>query len=95
MVASQSALSTVSGAETVFSLSAHADASVNVLNVAGRPVASVLPDRPSEAGMRRVVWNVQSDSGTMEPAGTYIVRIAAGSADGATPSVVTPLRLRR
>ena len=95
LVASGAALSTATGAEIVFSLSAQADVSVSVVNIAGRPVANVQRARPSEPGLQRVLWSGRSDAGTMVPAGTYLVRIAARSADGAEASVVTPLRLAR
>lgn len=82
-VAGATALPTKSGgAEIAFALSAPAEVTVQVLNVAGRPVATVARERSADAGLQRIVWSRQTAHGTRAPAGRYVVRIAARDADG-------------
>jgi hypothetical protein len=93
-VTSLAALSTkVGGAEIVFSLSAPVDLTVSVLNIAGRPVATVVRDAPMGAGVHRVIWSGRADSGTRAPNGTYLVRVAARDADGQQTRTLCSLRL--
>jgi hypothetical protein len=82
-VAGAAALPTNCGAEVVFSLSAPAEVTVEVLNLAGRRVATVAHRTALAAGTQRLVWNGQSDAGTRAPAGRYLVRITARDAQGA------------
>jgi Right handed beta helix region/FlgD Ig-like domain len=88
-----SALQTADGAEIAFTLSAPADVTVTVLNLAGRPVATVATDRPAEAGLQRVVWNGRSALATRAPGGQYLVRVMARSRGGARASGLTGLSL--
>ncbi len=82
-VASATALPTAAGgAEIAFTLSAPAAVTIDVLNIAGRPVATVVHDRAADAGTQRLVWSGQSAHGTRAPAGKYLVRITARIADG-------------
>jgi hypothetical protein len=89
------AMPTSSGAEIAFTLSAPADVTVSVLNLAGRPVATVVHDQAGEAGTQRVVWSGQTLNGTPASAGTYLVRIAARRADGQQTTALCTLRLAR
>jgi hypothetical protein len=82
-ITSAAALPTVAGgAEIAFTLSAPADVMIDVLNIAGRAVATVARDLAAEAGPRRLVWSGQTLTGTRAPAGKYLVRITARSASG-------------
>jgi hypothetical protein len=83
------------GAEIVFSLSAPAAVTVTVLNIAGRPVATVCRERGTDAGVQRVVWNGEAAQGTRTPSGTYVVRIAVRSSDGVQASGLCTLRMER
>ncbi|MBM3497312.1 MAG: hypothetical protein FJX74_01455 [Armatimonadetes bacterium] len=94
-VSGATALPTAGGAEIAFTLSAAARVTVTVLNVAGRPIATVVQDRPAEAGLQRVVWNGQSAAGTRAPGGLYLVRIEAWDAAGQTSRAVARLVLAR
>jgi hypothetical protein len=95
-VASATALSTRSGgAEIAFSLSVPADLTVSVLNVAGRPLATVMRDTSADAGLQRIVWSGRSARGTRAPSGTYLVRIVARDDDGQQVQSLCSLRLGR
>lgn len=95
-LASASALSAKGGgAEIAFNLSADADVTISVLNIAGRPVATLARDRAAGAGLQRVLWSGQTNHGTCAPSGTYLVRILARAADGGQVQSICPLRLER
>jgi hypothetical protein len=83
------------GAEIAFSLSAPANLTVTVLNIAGRAVATVTRDRSTEAGLQRITWAGHSDRGTLAPNGTYLARIVARDADGQQAQAICSLRLNR
>jgi flagellar hook assembly protein FlgD len=87
------AASVSGGAETAFSLSAPATVTVEVLNLAGRVVAAPVIDRPTSAGLQRVLWTGLSQQGTAAPAGRYLVRISAAAPSGELRSAVAPLTL--
>lgn len=89
------AMPTNGGAEIAFTLSAPVDISVTVLNIAGRPVATVARDLAAEAGTRRLVWSGKTLNGTPAPAGTYLVRVTAHGPDVAQASALCTLRLER
>ncbi len=83
------------GAEIVFSLSAPADVTVDVLNIAGRPVAMVAREVATEAGAQRFVWSGQTQHGVPAPPGAYLVRIAARGTDGQQMQALSRIRLGR
>jgi hypothetical protein len=83
------------GAEIAFSLSAPAGVTVTVLNIAGRPVATVLRDSATDSGLQRVVWSGQISSGAGAPNGTYLVRIVARDDEGRQAQSLCSLWLAR
>jgi hypothetical protein len=83
------------GAEIAFSLSAPANVTVSVLNVAGRPVATVARDQAAQAGTQRIMWSGQTNRGVAAPGGTYIVRIAARGDDGSQTQTLASLPMHR
>ncbi|MBM3957312.1 MAG: hypothetical protein FJ313_04600, partial [Gemmatimonadetes bacterium] len=83
------------GAEVLFALSAPADLSVTVVNLAGRPLATVCRERPTEAGLQRLVWSGRSDQGMAVPSGLYLVRIDARNEDGQQATALARLMLTR
>jgi hypothetical protein len=83
---------TARGAELVIMLAAPADVTVTVSNIAGRTVALLAPGRLG-AGSHRLAWNGMGGTGTRLPGGTYLVRVAAHEADGASTATLTPIRL--
>jgi hypothetical protein len=88
------AVPTTAGAQITFSLSAPAQVTITVLNVAGRPVATVARDRALDGGTQHFLWSGRADSGTAVPAGVYLVRVAARSEAGGEASVLARLALR-
>jgi hypothetical protein len=83
------------GAEIVFSLSTPAQVEVEIMNLAGRRVRHLTEGQQLSAGGCTVRWNGLSDKGSPVPAGQYLVRVRARSADGQESSAVALLRLGR
>jgi len=83
------------GAQVAFTLSARAVVDVEVLNLAGRPVAKAVTGRACEAGMNTVLWSGMSAAGVRVPAGTYLVRVAARTTEGAKAQALATLRIER
>jgi Tol biopolymer transport system component len=88
------AAATSNGAAVTVNLSAAAEVQVQVLNIAGRPVA-VLPEQSLPQGLSTLNWNGLTTLGTKAPAGTYLVRVTARNAEGAQSQGLTTLSLRR
>jgi hypothetical protein len=96
VVASATALPTrLGGAEIAFSLSAPANVTVGVFNIAGRPVATLMRDNSAGAGLQRVIWSGQADRGTRVPNGTYLVQIVARDDEGRQAQSLCSLWLGR
>jgi len=77
-----------------FSLSSAAQVTATVLNVAGRPVRTLVADKPLAAELQTLLWDRRSDSGLPVPPGLYLVRVAARSEDGGQTSAVAAVALR-
>jgi flagellar hook assembly protein FlgD len=96
MVSGPAAPATANGAEIVFSLSSSASVTVQVLNVAGRVVATPLRAELRPAGLQRISWSGRTDTGTQAPDGRYLVRVTARSDEGhGSATALCPLRLGR
>ncbi|MCD6351166.1 MAG: S8 family serine peptidase [Armatimonadetes bacterium] len=94
-VTSLAARPTGAGVEVVFSLSAPAKVTVEVLNIAGRRVRTIAVGKEAPAGPSSVRWNATSDAGSPVPAGTYLVRVIARTDDGQQSASVGTVRLVR
>lgn len=70
------------GAEIVFSLSAEAEVEAEVVNIAGRPVRTLVAGQACPAGVSRLSWDGRSTSGTRVPSGRYLVCLTARQEDG-------------
>lgn len=68
-----------------YTLSASAEVTVRVFNLAGREVARVADNVTQAAGAQVLTWNGRSLRGTALPSGTYLIQVEA-SADGAERS---------
>jgi len=94
-ITSLAALPAGAGAEIVFTLASDAQVEVDVLNIAGRRVRTIVTDRDCEAGITSLAWNCRSDRGVMVPSGAYLVRVTARTEDGEQSSRIAPLMLQR
>ncbi|MHB8994362.1 MAG: right-handed parallel beta-helix repeat-containing protein [Armatimonadota bacterium] len=85
------ALPSAAGAHLAVSLSAPAEVTVTIRNLAGREIAILSPGL-LEAGVHSLVWNGKSRTGTAVPSGTYLVKLTGLTADGTSCSGVGVLR---
>ena len=67
---------------------------VSVLNLAGRPIATLSPTA-KPAGLQRMLWSGLASTGLAAPAGRYLLRITARTEDGAEANALASLSLRR
>jgi len=81
-VTAASAAPTTAGADIAFTLSAPAAVAVDILNLAGRPVARLASGEPLAAGSHHTLWSRQTTTGLRAPAGRYMVRISARTPTG-------------
>jgi hypothetical protein len=85
----------VGGAQIAFTLSAAADCTVEVMNIAGRVVRVVERGVPRPAGASRVIWDGRSNGGLPVPAGMYLVRVAASGESGTRTQAMRTLSVMR
>jgi hypothetical protein len=78
-----------------YTLSADAEVSVEVLNIAGRKVATLAAGETAPAGLSTCAWNGRSGSGTLVPGGRYLVRVNARAEDGQQVQALVPVQLER
>jgi hypothetical protein len=90
-VTGASAVRTRAGAEVLFTLSAPADVTVEVVNLAGRPIATLAQNAAAEAGVQRLIWSGTAATGLRAPTGRYLVRIAAHDGEGREVNGLTTL----
>jgi hypothetical protein len=83
------------GAELTFTLSAPANCTVRVLNIAGRTVRVLQQGKPTPAGTARVAWNGRSDAGLAVPGGTYLLQVEAIGQDGGRTQALRALSIGR
>ena len=76
-----------------FALSAPANVSAVVCNIAGRPIHRLVNDRQYDSGLQALSWNGQSDRGTKVPGGLYLIRMTARGATGEQAQALTTVRL--
>ncbi|MEI6501465.1 MAG: Ig-like domain-containing protein, partial [Armatimonadota bacterium] len=84
---------TAVGAQIMLNLSAAANVTVSIRNLAGREIATLTPGR-LEAGVHSLLWNGKSRTGTQVPDGTYLLQVSANTTDGACAQAITALQLR-
>jgi len=83
------------GAQVVFALSASGAVTAEVMNIAGRPIRTLVTDRAMPAGVNELWWDGRSSTGLSVPGGTYLVRLTARDATGAQCSAITTLQVMR
>jgi len=89
------ALPTNAGAQICFTLLSTAEVGARVINLAGRPVATLCHARNCEAGANTLVWSARSDNGLPAPNGTYLIEISARTPDGSQSRALARVRLER
>lgn len=95
LVSGAAAVQTAAGVQVTCTLSADADLSAVVLNLAGRPVRCLASGAAATAGTNTLLWDGRNASGCAVPAGRYLVRLAATGADGTRSQAVVPLTMGR
>lgn len=93
-MSSVSAVPSAAGVEVVFTLSAPASVSAEVMNMAGRTIRHIVLDREYGPGPQSVAWNGMSDYGTKAPSGPYLVRVTARSGSGECCERLSSLQIR-
>lgn len=83
------------GAMITYAVSAPAQVSVDVLNIAGRLVKRFAAREVDGGTQETVSWNGVSDRGSAVPAGRYIVRLTALAEDGQTVQAIRPFSINR
>ena len=83
------------GVQIVFTLAASSQVEAEVFNIAGRPIKTIVRDRQCPKGTNSLVWNCSSDRGLPVPAGTYLIRLTARTADGQQGSRLCPVTVQR
>ena len=83
------------GAEIVFSMSAPAETTVEVMNIAGRSVRVVESGVPRPAGTSQIAWDGRSDVGLVVPSGMYLLRIEAAGEDGTRTQAMRTVSISR
>jgi arylsulfatase A-like enzyme len=83
------------GAQITFALSAPADVSLEVTNIAGRPLATVTRGTRLNRGLQTLLWNGRSAQGLAAPNGRYVVRVTARGADGTVSRSLTTCSIHR
>ncbi len=94
-VQSMSAQPAGGGAAITYSVSEASDVSVEIMNIAGRPVKRFPGRAVDGASQQTLVWNGVSDRGSVVPSGRYIVRLTALAADGQTVRAIRPFSMTR
>ena len=82
---------TAAGAQITLSLTAAAQVTVSICNLAGREIAVLQPGQLA-AGTQSLLWNGASRTGTSAPAGTYLLQVTARSTDGVIAKALAMLR---
>jgi hypothetical protein len=77
-----------------YTVSAAADVTADVLNIAGRAVGTI-QGKTSGAGVQSLTWNGRGTSGTKVPAGRYLLRLTARTGDGQMAQSVRAFQVGR
>jgi len=83
------------GAEIAFTLSADANITATVLNVAGRRVRTIGANVAATRGANSVLWDGRNEHATRAPAGIYLIRLTSKTGEGRVNNSTTLLRIGR
>jgi hypothetical protein len=90
-----SAVPSAAGAQITFGLSGAAEVTATVLNVAGRPIKTLVADKPLPAGQQTLLWDRRGGNGLPVPSGLYVVQLTARDASGGQATTLARLQLTR
>ena len=81
----------------MFTLSVSSDCTVtaDIMNISGRVIRRLVTDKALTAGVNTLAWDMRSDTGTVIPAGTYLMRLQAVGADGQRVSAIVNTTVAR
>ena len=91
---SLAALPTKAGAQVTFSLSGAARVTATVVNIAGRPIRTIVAEKPVGAGLQTLVWDRKAESGLTVPGGLYLIRVSARSPEGGQSTALATIVLK-
>ena len=94
-VSALSCCATALGAQVSFTLSADANVTAEVMNIAGRPVQVLATDKAMAAGINTLTWNGRSATGAQVPSGVYLVRVRAANQSGGQCEVLGSVMISR
>jgi hypothetical protein len=94
-VVSLTAARTGVGVGIVYTLSADAQVSARMLNIAGRPVRSLVSDSAQPAGTNTLVWNLRSDQNSPVPGGMYLLEMSLATPEGQSSRFVRSVMVGR
>jgi len=78
-----------------YKLSAPAAVTVEIRNIAGRPVRALSAAQPVAQGTQTLAWDGRNEAGARVPAGTYLLHLTARAADGQAVRRVCPISAAR
>jgi flagellar hook assembly protein FlgD len=81
--------------QIVFTLSAEASVEAEVVNIAGRPIRTVVTGYAAPAGINTLAWDGRSETGALVPNGTYLLRIIARTDAGAQTEATAACNVTR
>jgi hypothetical protein len=82
------------GIQVIYTLAGSAEVRAMVLNMAGRLIAEI-PAGRQEAGIQTLRWNGRNGTGSLVPAGVYLVRVEARTEEGARSQALVAVQMRR
>jgi flagellar hook assembly protein FlgD len=88
-----SAQAATGGVEVVYSMTAAAQVQIEVVNIAGRKIATILGGYQS-AGMHTAQWAGRNDGGTKVPPGQYLLTVQCTGEDGTRNSRIVTVGIR-
>jgi hypothetical protein len=78
-----------------YTLSAAAEVTARVLNIAGRPVKLLQQGALQAAGTNTMLWNYSDQTGKNVPAGSYLLEVTARADDGRQVQALRTLAVQR
>ncbi len=94
-IRSASVQSSDGGVMVTYDLSAPANVSVEVLNIAGRSVRQLIQSRAASAGINEQMWDMRSGDGTLVPNGSYLIKVEAVAENGQRVHALRPAQITR